>query len=79
MNERTFTAWLEHEKVLSHNFLDFFSTARLGQKFATKGANSVHPSHMKKIPSVLMYTYIELNIVTVLSYFISVYSMNCAY
>jgi hypothetical protein len=32
---------------------------------------------MKKTPSVLMY--IELKIVTLLSYFIFVYSMNCAY
>jgi hypothetical protein len=71
------TASLQHEEVLSHNLLDFFSTAMLVQKSATKGTNSVYPSHMKKTPSVLMY--IELKIVTVLSYFISVYSMNCAY
>jgi hypothetical protein len=47
------------------------------QKIATKGINSIYPSHMKKTPSVLMY--IKLKIVTVLSYFIFVYSMNCAY
>jgi hypothetical protein len=46
----------------------------LAQKIATKGANSVYPSHMKKTPSVLMYT--ELKIVTVTSYFIFVYIMN---
>jgi hypothetical protein len=49
----------------------------LVQKIGTKGANSIHPSHMKKTPSVLMY--IELKIVTVLNYFIFVYSMKCAY
>jgi hypothetical protein len=49
----------------------------LVQKIATKDANSVDPSHMKKTPSVLMY--IELKIVIVFSYFIFVYSMNCAY
>jgi hypothetical protein len=49
----------------------------LVQKIATKGANSVYPSHMKKTPSVLMY--IELKIVTVLSYVMLVYSMSCAY
>jgi hypothetical protein len=47
-------------------------------KIATKGANFMYPSQMKKTPTVLM-TYIELNIVRLLSYFISVYSMNCAY
>jgi hypothetical protein len=71
-NERALTPSLEHEEVLSHNLLDFFSTAMLVQKIATKGANSVYPSHMKKTPSVLMY--IELKIVTVLSYFIFVYN-----
>jgi hypothetical protein len=49
----------------------------LVQKIAIKGDNSIYPSHMKKTPSVL--TYIELKIVTVLSYFIYVYSMNCAH
>jgi hypothetical protein len=49
----------------------------LMQTFATKGANSLYPSHMKKTPSVLVY--MELKIVTVLSYFIFVYSMNCAH
>jgi hypothetical protein len=76
-NERSLTAVLEHEEVLSHSLLDFFSTAILVQKIATKGANSIYPSHMKKTPSVLMY--IELKIVTVLSYFIFIYSMDCAY
>jgi hypothetical protein len=76
-NERALTASLEHEEVLSHSLLDFFSTVMLVQKIATKGANFVYPSHMKKTPSVLMC--IELKIVTVLSYFIFVYSMNCAY
>jgi hypothetical protein len=76
-NERALTASLEHEEVLSHSLLDFFSTAMLVQKVATKGANSVYPSHTKETPSVLMYS--ELKIVTVLSYFIFVYSMNCAY
>jgi hypothetical protein len=47
------------------------------QKVATKSAKSVCPSHKKKTPSVLMY--IELKTVTVLSYFIIVYSMNCVY
>jgi hypothetical protein len=75
-NERALTASLEHE-VLSHSLLDFFSTAMLVQKIITKGANSLYQSHMKKTPSVLMY--IELKIVTLLSYFIFVYSMNCAY
>jgi hypothetical protein len=75
-NEGGLTASLEHEEVFSHSLLDFFSTAMLVQKIATKGANSVYPSHMKKTPSVLMY--IELTVVTVLSYFIFVYSMNCA-
>jgi hypothetical protein len=63
--------------VLSHRLLDFFSTAMSVQKIATKGSNSVYPSHMKKTYSVMMY--IELKIVTVLSYFIFVYSMNSAY
>jgi hypothetical protein len=76
-NERALTANLEHEEVLSHSLLDFFSTAMLVQKFATKVANSLHPSHMKKTSSVLMY--VELKIVRVLSYFIFVYSMNCSY
>jgi hypothetical protein len=49
----------------------------LVQKIATKGANSIYPSHMKETPSVLLY--VELKIVTVLSYFIFVYSMNYAY
>jgi hypothetical protein len=48
----------------------------LVQKIATKGANSLYPSHMKKTLSVLIY--IELKIVTALSCFIFVYSMNCA-
>jgi hypothetical protein len=73
------TASFEHEEVLSHILLDFFCTAMLVQKIATKGANSLYHSHMKKTPSVRMYEYIELKIVTVLSYFIFVYSMNCAY
>jgi hypothetical protein len=76
-NERALTANLEHEEVLSNSLLGSFSTARLVQKIATKIANSVYASHMKKTPSVLMY--VELTIVTVLSYFIFVYSMNCAY
>jgi hypothetical protein len=76
-NERALTASPEREEVLSHSLLDFSSTAMLVQKIATKSANSVYPSHMKKTPFVLMYT--ELKIVTVLSYFIFVYSMNCAY
>jgi hypothetical protein len=75
-NERALAAGLEHE-VLSHRILGFLSTAILVQKIATKGANSVYLSHMKKTPSVL--TYIESKIVRVLSYFIFVYSMNCAY
>jgi hypothetical protein len=62
---------------MSHSLLDFFSTAMLVQKIVTKGTNSIYPSHMKKTPSVPMY--IELKIVTVLSYFIFVYSINCAY
>jgi hypothetical protein len=45
MNERALTVSLEHEEVLSHSLLDFFSTAMLMQKIATKGANSVYPSH----------------------------------
>jgi hypothetical protein len=49
----------------------------LVQTIATKGANSIYLSHMKKTPSVLMY--IELKIERVLSYFIFVYSMNCPY
>jgi hypothetical protein len=76
-NERALTASLEHEEVLSHSLLDLFSTAMLVHKIATKGANSVYPSYMKKTPTVLMY--IELKILTVLSYFVFVYSMNCAY
>jgi hypothetical protein len=76
-NERALTPSLEHEKVLSHSLLDFFSTAMSVQKIATKSANSVYLSHMKEKPSVLIY--IELKIVRVLSYFILVYSMNCAY
>jgi hypothetical protein len=76
-NERTWSAILEHEEVLSHSLLDFFSTAMLVQKIATKVADSVYPSNVKKTPSVLIYT--ELKILTVLSYVISVYSMNCAY
>jgi hypothetical protein len=71
------TANLEHEEVLSHSLLDFFSTVMLVQTITTNDAKSVYPSHMKITPSVLMY--IELKIVTVLSYFIFVYSMNCAY
>jgi hypothetical protein len=47
-NERASTASLEHEEVLSHSLLDFFSTAMLVKKIATKGANSVYPSHMRK-------------------------------
>jgi presenilin-like A22 family membrane protease len=49
----------------------------LVQTIATKYANSVYTSHMKKTPFVLMY--VELTIVTVLSYFIFVYSIKCAY
>jgi hypothetical protein len=71
------TASLEHEEVLSHSLLDLLYTAMLVQKIDTKGTNSVYPSHMKKTPSILMYT--ELKIVTVLSYFIFVYRMNSAY
>jgi hypothetical protein len=59
------TASLEYEEVLSHSLLDFFSTAMLVQQIATKGVNSVY---IKETPSVRMY--IELKIVTVLSYFI---------
>jgi hypothetical protein len=77
MNEWALTASLEHEEVLSHGLQDFFSTSMLVQNTATKGANSVYTSHMKKTPSVLMHT--ELKIVTILSYFIIAYSMNCAY
>jgi hypothetical protein len=76
-NERALTASLDHEEVLSHSLLDFFSTAMIVQKIATNGANSVYPSDMKKTPSVLMYN--ELEIVRVLSYFIFVCSTNCAY
>jgi hypothetical protein len=76
-NERALAASLEHEEVLSHRLPDFFSTAMLAQKIATKGTNSVYPSHMKKTTSVPMYS--ESKIVTVLSYFTFVYSMNCAY
>jgi hypothetical protein len=76
-NETTLTASLEHEVVLSHCLLGFFSTAMLVQKFATKGVNPIYPSHIKKTPSVLMY--IELKIVTVMRYFIFVYSTNCTY
>jgi hypothetical protein len=54
-NERTLSVNLENEEVLSHGVLDLFSTAMLVQNFATKSANSVYPSHMKKTPSVLMY------------------------
>jgi hypothetical protein len=39
------TASLEHEAVLSHSLLGFFSTAMLVQKIANKGANPVYPSH----------------------------------
>jgi hypothetical protein len=67
----------EHEEVLCHRLLDLFATAMLVQKIATKGANSEYLSHMSKTPSVLMY--IELQIVRVLSCFVFVYSMNCAY
>jgi hypothetical protein len=49
----------------------------LVQKITNKGANSEYPSHMKKTPSAPMY--IELKIVTVLSYFLFVYSRNCVY
>jgi hypothetical protein len=52
-------ASLEHEEVLSHSLLYFFSTAMLVQKIATKGANSVYPSHMKTL-SVLMYTELKI-------------------
>jgi hypothetical protein len=58
-NEGALTASHEHEEVLSHSLLDFFSTVMLVQKIATKGANSVYPSHMKKTPSVLMYTVLK--------------------
>jgi hypothetical protein len=64
-------------KPSAWSLLDLFSTAMLVQKIITKGANSVHPSHAKKTPSVLMY--IELKIVIVVRYFIFGYSMNCAY
>jgi hypothetical protein len=53
-NKRALTAGLEHEEVLSHSLLDLFSTVMLVQKIATKGANSIYPSHIKKTPSVLM-------------------------
>jgi hypothetical protein len=62
-NERAVTASLELEEVLSHSLPDFFSTAMLVQTIATKGANSVYPSHMKETLSVLMH--IELKIATV--------------
>jgi hypothetical protein len=61
-NETSLTASLEHEEVLIHSLLDFIFIAMLVQKFATKGANPIYPSHMKKTPSVLMY--IELKIVS---------------
>jgi hypothetical protein len=68
------TASLEHEKAPSHSLLDFLSTAMLVQKIATKGANSVYPSHKKKTPYVPMYA--ELKIVTVLNYFIHLYTVR---
>jgi hypothetical protein len=49
------TESLERGEVFSHSLLDFYSTAMLVQKIATKGANSIYPSHMKKTASVLMY------------------------
>jgi hypothetical protein len=61
-NEAALTASLEHEEVLSRSLLDFFFTAMLVKKCATKGANPIYPSHMKKTPSVLMY--IELKLVS---------------
>jgi hypothetical protein len=63
--------------MLSHSLLDLLSPATIVQKIATNGANAIYPSHTKKTPSVLMYT--ELKIVTVLSYFIFVYIMNCSF
>jgi hypothetical protein len=47
-NERALIASLEHEEGLSHSLLDFFSAAMLVQKIATKGANSIYTSHLKK-------------------------------
>jgi hypothetical protein len=51
-NERALTASLEHEEVLGHSLLDFFSTAMMVQKIATKGAKFVYPSYVKETPSV---------------------------
>jgi hypothetical protein len=65
------TSSLEHEEILSHSLLDLFSTAMVEQTIATKGANSVYPSHMKKPPSVLVC--IKLKIVRVLSYIVFVH------
>jgi hypothetical protein len=76
-NETALTASLEHEEVLNHRLLNFFYIAKLVQKISTKSANSLYPSYMKKTPSVVMY--IVLKIVTLLSYFIFVYGMNCAW
>jgi hypothetical protein len=75
-NETASTASLEHEAV-ECQLSRFLFYCHVGVKIATKGANSIYSSHIKKTPSVLMY--MELKIVTVLSYFIFVYSMNCAY
>jgi hypothetical protein len=47
-SERAMTPSLEHEEVLSHSLLDVFFTSILVQKIATKGANFVSPSYMKK-------------------------------
>jgi hypothetical protein len=71
------TASLEHEKVPSDSLLDFLAIAMLVQKIATKGANSVYLSHKNKTPSVPMYT--KLKIVTVLSYFIHLYTVRTAH
>jgi hypothetical protein len=51
----------------------------LVQNIATMGANFVYPSHMKEAPSVLMYKYIELKIVTVLNRYIFIYSNKHTY
>jgi hypothetical protein len=67
--------WLQALSMKKYSRFLFY--CHVSAKVATKGANSVYTSHINKTPSVLMY--IELKIVRLLSYFMFVYSMNCAY
>jgi hypothetical protein len=73
--EKGLTANLEHVEVLSHSILYFFSTAMLVQKLPLGALIPYTPQTWRKH---LLY-WCNWVIVRILSCFIFVYSMNCAY